>query len=372
MSNVDTTGANFIASKLYKQVLQQVGGNKERADEWWRTPLPQFNFRTPQELLNEREWIIIRDLLENGFLSLNYDQGAYIPTYDREGNPINFAKYDYFDISSKGRPELVVNPDSNGTRSLALDSAKIYTFTSSGVFVVDHAGVIEYVLVGGGGGGGGNSGGGGGGGGAVVTGTKRLEAGWYDVIIGNGGSGSNATTIAPTNGQNTSAFGIIAPGGGAGATVLTSLRDGLPIIGSSGGGGSRENLTGASGTLGFGFGGGNGNSANQLGGGGGGAGGPGGNADVNARQGGAGGAGVVVSITGVDVTYGGGGGGGAGATDTLGGAGGTGGGASARNYNIDSNGNNGSANRGGGGSGGSTSSRSGGNGGSGIVIIKFY
>ena len=295
--------------------------------------------------------------------------------------------YTYFDLTTPAQSKHAINQ--NGYR--------VYVFTSSTVFNVLNGGEVEYLLVGGGGAGGqgtSTSAGGGGGGGGVITGTKYINPGNYDITIGAGGTAFDDTGDfrRTSSGGHTIGFNLIAYGGGAGGTTSTATNSrGSPFGGSgdylgtaplsTGGGGSSTNATtavGALGTLGFGHRGGDAVVASRIGGGGGGAGGPGGMGD--SLRAGAGGIGRLSSITGEPVYYGGGGAGGA--TGNAGsniipfeGIGGLGGGGNSRVSTRVSSGSEtgvgfaGTANTGGGGAGG-TGAFIGGNGGSGILIIR--
>jgi len=99
-----------------------------------------------------------------------------------------------------------------------LDSNDGYTymvFKSSGSTTFNFTGNVEYLIIGGGGAGGYNTGGGGGAGG-VVSGSTNVSANTnYRIVVGSGGTNG----IDPTNGGNSSAFGITADGGGRGAYV---------------------------------------------------------------------------------------------------------------------------------------------------------
>lgn len=116
---------------------------------------------------------------------------------------------------------------------------RIHTFTASNTFTVTEApspanpkSKIDVLLVGGGGGGGNyqgfEGGSGGGAGGMVVATGYSITAGTYPVVIGSGG-GVNV------QGQNSSALGVTALGGGRAG------RPGNP--GGSGGGGGGQNFT---------------------------------------------------------------------------------------------------------------------------------
>lgn len=174
---------------------------------------------------------------------------------------------------------------------------KIHTFSTVGTFNFQITSVgtgindsIEYLVVAGGGGGGGYSsseGSGGGGAGGMLEGTITSQTlGAKSIVIG-GGKGYN------TNGENSSALGLIAYGGGYGAYVNSGVNGGS-------GGGSGNNLEYSSGVAGQGYGGGAGSSYYRKGGGGGGKSGVGGNGGVGA---GAGGAGKSNSISGSAYTY---------------------------------------------------------------------
>lgn len=120
---------------------------------------------------------------------------------------------------------------------------------------------VEYILIGGGGGGGRL--GGGGGGGAVITGSFSLQPGVnYAVIEGAGG-------ITANSGSPTTAFGITALGGAAGAGTNGNATSGL---GNGGGGSAYANTSIQTGSIGlYGFNGGDGSYIDNANGGGGGA-----------------------------------------------------------------------------------------------------
>jgi hypothetical protein len=245
---------------------------------------------------------------------------------------------------------------------------------------------VDYLIVAGGGGGGAGRAstswwsGGGGGAGGVITGSGSIVSNTaYTIIVGAGGNGqlsaSNHQTSTGVNGNNSTALGLEAIGGGAGGSYI----DGAVAAGrngGSGGGGGGGGFSGGSGTVGQGNTGGTsvggGAPGGGMGGGGGGAGAVGGNAVTGI--GGAGGTGINWQSLG---TLYGGGGGGAGlnasgyvGTPGTGGAGGGGNGA----QGPTGTGGAGTANRGGGGGGiggDGTSTSNGGAGGSGIIIIRY-
>ncbi|MCJ8138618.1 glycine-rich domain-containing protein [Falsirhodobacter halotolerans] len=181
--------------------------------------------------------------------------------------------------------------------------------TASATLVKTAAGAFDAVLIGAGGTGGDATEGGGGGAGYVLQLAGRtLPAGSYPITIGA------APTAAMQKGGDTSAFGLLAPGGGLGT------RGGAEN--SIGGDGGNGGGAGASGTNGQstvypggkgnpGFDGGRraiGGTGTRGGGGGGGNGGPGG--DASPGNPGTGGPPIVLTFTGVSVAYAPGGSGG--------------------------------------------------------------
>jgi|21_taG_2_1085346.scaffolds.fasta_scaffold16375_1 hypothetical protein len=297
----------------------------------------------------------------------------YSGTYGTNGFYLNFAGGGV--MSATGGNSTVTDGD-----------YKAASFTSNGTFTPSADGYVEYLIIGGGGGGGRgaeyNSVNAGGGAGGYLTGfyqvTKDTD---YAIVVGDGGAGSTYSNISAPwgvigdNGENSTAFGLTAVGGGLGGSYNSKGSDG----GSGGGTGLRSSgsdLTGGAATAGQGNAGGSGTlyggtgTANS-GGGGGGAGGVGGNG--SGGTGGSGGAGLASSITGSSVTRAGGGGGGARSNGGSGGSGGGGAGAGGSGAGGD-----GTANTGSGGGGGASShpdsnvnNHGGGDGGSGIVIIRY-
>jgi len=273
---------------------------------------------------------------------------------------------------------------------------KVHTFTSSGTFTPNSAGTVDVLIVAGGGSGGANLGGGGGAGGLIYNTGVAVAGQSYTITIGAGGPRLLAEQDNPPkqNGNNSSALGITAIGGGSGSGGTS--QD--PNSGGSGGGqsGYRSNSAG-SGTSGQGNqgGGGGGGSPNYPGGGGGGRGSQGQQPANSSSAGGNGGTGLQVNIDGNNFYWAGGGGGGSYTEPNGAGNGGLGGGGgggcdsgtagSGGGSALNSGGNgvsggtgwagSGGANTGGGG-GGSSHIRSGvwpysGAGGSGIVIIRY-
>jgi hypothetical protein len=398
---------NFKDTPLYARSRKLVeGGTEEQIERWWTTPLPYapFNLRAPEDLLND---IDIRELekwlIENVAGGWTYDVNYLNQSINQAGltNEVSNELRDSQVIAEGGSISYWKKEFGAPT------NYKIHTFTSSSTLYMRVGGLVEYLIVGGGGGGGGgynsnfpirsgfrsDMAGGGGGGGAVITGYIYIPSGTWEVVVGSGGaSGWDNIVIPPfresQNGRDSSIFGIVARGGGAGASgVQTNQNTNITAyaqIGSSGGGGGYAGMAGATGIDGQGFAGGNLNAVG-LAGGGGGAGGPGIDAgSVVPERAGDGGPGLLSSINGTPTYYGGGGGGGcvnsfgifgtvALTGGTFGGLGGIGGGATATNQFLANGGATsaaGGANTGGGGAGASLG-RAGGAGGSGIVIIRY-
>ena len=278
---------------------------------------------------------------------------------------------------------------------------KYHTFTSPGTFTVNTVGTpgnVELLIVGAGGGGGNRWGGGGGAGGLIYGSAIPVTATSYPITIGLGGLGATGGGTGdnypgsprPGNGQDTTAFGYTAVGGGKGGSGDT----GPSSSGGSGGGGNgrfaqpgspatQPAQTPTSNILQYGNAGGDtpgGDDSNTTGGGGGGAGGQGIFGGTGAPSGTRGNGGVgrqypnftgpLIGVPSLDPLSGYFAGGGAGNLGSgSGGSGGLGGGGNAGNPNGFS----GVTNSGGGGGSATYSgpNGTGGTGGSGIVIIRY-
>jgi hypothetical protein len=290
---------------------------------------------------------------------------------------------DVFYVKVKGEWKALASGFSaTGGSVTTVGPYKVHTFTSTSTFTVEGNGDIDILMVGGGGGGGCWTGSGGGAGGMIVKPTHNIIGGTYSVVIGGGGVGH----INPggyggmpngTHGGDTTAFGMLALGGGDGGSHNNPYQGGS---GGSGGGrgrsdegesangtGLQPSQAGDSGLYGFGNNGGGSFGCSYGSGGGGGAGAPG-------FGSGSGGVGKVNDYrTGSNVYYAGGGGAGShnnGCTLPPGGAGG-----GANGYGPSTGkGYNGGASTGGGGGGNGNSGglrSEGGNGGSGIVVVRY-
>ena len=189
---------------------------------------------------------------------------------------------------------------------------KIHTFTSSGGFNVITLGdaLVTYLVAAGGGSGGtaansNNRSGGGGGAGGYITGSATPSLGTNTVTVGAGGAASVGYYTTGNAGNNSSALGTTALGGGRGGTGNgTNGGSG----GSGGGGGAGSNSSGyGTGTAGQGNRGGTSYPANSTNGASGGSGGGAGGVGINGCSGvacfTAGGAGAINNITGSNVTY---------------------------------------------------------------------
>ena len=277
------------------------------------------------------------------------------------------------------------------TYSIGGTNYKSHTFLCSGAIQVNGAAqTADIMIVAGGGAGGSWHAGGGGAGGMLVQTGVSMPVGLHGIQVGFGGLGapksyltSNNNTIssslsqAPLNGENSSAFGYVAIGGGAGGVYVKAF----PTRGGSGGGGNGDgaNTQGSAGgqpeIAGQGGHGGTG-GYNHAGGGGGGKGGAGGNAS-SANAAGAGGVGLANNYrTGSNIFYAGGGGGGLWYNGTLAQGGNGGGGNGSQNTNVGTAATPGTANTGGGGGGAGNQGNVMDNmlttqGGSGIVVIRY-
>lgn len=97
---------------------------------------------------------------------------------------------------------------------------RAHRFLGTDQFVGSKVGLVETLIVAGGGGGGSNNSnvpGGGGGGGGVIRKRVAILAQGYTMQVGAGGSGAHGVGA---NGSNSSAFGLTALGGGAGASTF--------------------------------------------------------------------------------------------------------------------------------------------------------
>ena len=275
--------------------------------------------------------------------------------------------------------DAVYDVDAEGT------TYRVHVFTSTGTspFSVLQGGEVEYLIVAGGGPGGNTNGtnsgqGGGGGAGGLITGHISVSPQNYTITVGAGGEGVPDSSNKGSNGQNTTALGLTALGGGPGGGHRNpNGNDGGSGGGAGTSGGDSPNNGGNALQPGSSSGGSGNNGGQTLnsggnggGGGGGGAGGLGetGNGDASSANGGIG---LSSNITGIFNFYAGGGASGAyNGPQRFGGLGGGG------NGEFTQQAQSGTPNTGGGGGGGA--SRSGpagsldsGAGGSGIVIIRY-
>jgi len=311
--------------------------------------------------------------------SVNYGGGGGRGSYGVAGNA-GVAYFWYAGAQRSIGGSVVQSVSYSGTNYW------LHKFTNTGYFAMTSPGLnapstIDLLVVGGGGGGGASTSydggaGGGAGGYRAITGLA-LTSGTYTITVGAGGRGArNSGAATSESGQDSSAFGYVATGGGFGGSD-TGIGSGGPGGSGGGAGGSSTTNVGAGNTPATvpsqgnsGGTGGNGSGGTQGTGRGGGASAAGGNSSGNTS--GAGGAGA----TWLDGnTYAGGGGGGAPGNPTgTAGAGGAGGGAPGASVGT-LTASDGTPNTGGGGGGAahnySTNTNIGGNGGKGVVIIRY-
>ncbi len=229
-----------------------------------------------------------------------------------------FTNYTFYIKAVNVNGDSVASPISNSVftgptvsgGTLTSDSTYYYrTFSATDSLIISGASVTaDTLIVAGGGGAGYDVGGGGGGGGVIYATSKSLSPATWAITIGAGGSSDNNGSLTKgANGQNTTAFGLTALGGGGGGTYnsVTAGQSG----GSGGGAGMNSSGGAATQTSGSGYTG-YGNSGGSAGaaygsGGGGGAGGVGQNNTPSNRV--AGGLPLYSSITGSSIAYAGGG-----------------------------------------------------------------
>ena len=292
----------------------------------------------------------------------------------------------YSVASGSSLPSGISINSSNGIISGTLpniSSNTTYNFTinaSDGINTVprlfsitsNYAISFEYLMTGGGGGGGGGYNGGGGGAGGLLYGTLLKTPGVYNISIGSAGLGAS-NSFEGSSGANTSAFSLIAYGGGKGSGEQQNMSASGSVNaegGGSAGGRGHPTYQAASATPAVS---GQGNIGGTTAsccanGGGGGAGSVGGDGNSSSNLGGAGGIGIQSLITGTSVYYSGGGGG----ASRSSGTGGTGGSGVGGNGGANGSGGNASSYGSGGGGGGAAGGVSnGGNGSSGVLIIAY-
>lgn len=285
-----------------------------------------------------------------------------------KGVPTNgLALADYADAIRRigGSPIPPMNPDWGYRLTVGDYNVDVYTNTTVAMTWTVPSGVTsaDYLVIGGGGGGGAGIGAGGGAGGTLAGSLDDLAATYY-ITVGAGGDGGVSASprvyyARGTNGVQSALGGIVALGGGGGASYKEA-----GVAGGSGGGGSSDvpRAGYGRGTSGQGYDGGYATVADKGAGGGGGAGGIGENG--NGTLSGDGGDGITSDITGVSSQY-------------AGGGGGFGGGAVAAGHGQYGGGDGGhdadglAATSPGSGGGGATVNRRGGRGANGIVVVRY-
>lgn len=90
MPNIDFESVNFKENGLWQRLYEMLGGNKQRAEQWWDIPNPHppFNLRTPRELMTDEDWNSVRLFIEgktmNSQAKYNYGPMTYYNS-DRDG-----------------------------------------------------------------------------------------------------------------------------------------------------------------------------------------------------------------------------------------------------------------------------------------------
>jgi len=147
-------------------------------------------------------------------------------------NPINLE----LEFCTTLHDSSQAQPATGGTLLYPSGDTTVHKFTSSGSFTVTTGPLlVEYLILAGGGAGGHNHGGAGAGGG-YNRGVMKVSTGTHSIIVGAGGAASTYQTVG-SNGGDSSAFGIIAKGGGLGG-MRTSNPTSRGYSGGSGGGGA--------------------------------------------------------------------------------------------------------------------------------------
>ena len=138
-------------------------------------------------------------------------------------------------------PQVPVSSGEVTTLTLGGTEYTRHVFTSSGTIKLFVKTLMDVLIVGGGGGCGYSKyhNGGGGAGGLVLATSLEVAAGTYEIMVGQGGKGAPTSGAAPENGEDSSAFGLVAKGGGAGSgpySCTVGLDNGGKAGGSGGGG----------------------------------------------------------------------------------------------------------------------------------------
>ena len=311
-----------------------------------------------------------------------------------EGTNVTYTYTWYLNgaVNTTGNYPVAIASAVGGTKTTMIEDGVIYTvhiFTANDTFNITGGNLTNasILIVAGGGGGGldnyyysgeGHRMAGGGGAGGLIYNTTANLSGNYSIVVGSGGLGGTAAGgCYGAKGQNSSAFGLTAVGGGGGIGHSQPYADPAAGAANGGSGGGSIALTlNGNATAGQGNNGGTGSDAARpwTAGGGGGAGASGGNSSVSSSNGG-GGIGLNYTISGNN-TYYAGGGGGAGDADNFAGSGGTGGGGAGNSMTTATSG---TPATGGGGGGKSRNKYDGttdysglaGAGGSGVVIVRY-
>lgn len=176
-------------------------------------------------------------VVEHGVLSTFPRPPAAKVYWQGQSQPLNANENDVW-IDRFVPPAPMVGTGGT-TQDITVDGVdyRVHTFTESDDFVVEQAGVVEYLIVAGGGGGGQAFSStprlaGGGGAGGLLAGFMFVPKTTIPVVVGAGGLGSTAIAAVGGNGDVSSFADFSVQGGGGGGS--TSSGDG--VNGGSGGG----------------------------------------------------------------------------------------------------------------------------------------
>jgi hypothetical protein len=67
MALIDPLSENFKRNGLWNRLLELVGGDEQRAIDWWDIPIGAEPFvgRTPRHFMTDEDWDVIRVFLES-------------------------------------------------------------------------------------------------------------------------------------------------------------------------------------------------------------------------------------------------------------------------------------------------------------------
>lgn len=92
-TTIDVFSNTFKTNGLWSRLLDMHGGNVDQVYAWWTNPCPHapFNLRAPIDLMNDSEWILVKNFIEarsqNSGAANDYGpQEWYHSDQDHEGN----------------------------------------------------------------------------------------------------------------------------------------------------------------------------------------------------------------------------------------------------------------------------------------------